>query len=77
MLTITTDFKGYDNLIGFQTTKNLKWKLDKISILAIMERKTPGKRLTSRYFIYVEKTSAILHGAVRILLHLQDVIQLI
>jgi hypothetical protein len=50
---------------------------DKISILAIMERKTPGKRLTSRNFIYVEKTSAILHGAVRLLLHLQDVIQLI
>jgi hypothetical protein len=32
---------------------------DKTSILAIMERKTPGKRL-----IYIENTPAILHGAV-------------
>ena len=38
---------------------------DKISMLAIMERKTLGKRLTSRNFIYVEKTLAILHDAVR------------
>jgi hypothetical protein len=33
---------------------------DKTSILAIMERKIPGKRL-----IYILKTLAVLHGAVR------------